>query len=191
MKKNNTRSEKTKEMLKMSLLDLLSRKNMEDITVKELCDLAGVQRGTFYWHYNNIAELFEEIMKEDMNAIVKFHATRQRVDLKADAVIEYLNFIKDKHTFLFVEYKELDEFEQFKNSYKDMCINIFANSLGVDLSDKVNYNAFCFIFAGIYEYISQWIVSGFNAPVDEVANHVFVLIEAITKTLPTENDAGS
>ena len=184
---NNARSEKTKEALKMSLLDLLSRKNLDEITVKELCDLAGIQRGTFYWHYRNTAELFDEIKNDDVNAILSFHDIRNKVALNVDSVREYLTFIKDKKTFLFIEYKDLDEFAQFKDLYKDKCLEIFANSLDIDLSDEASYNAVCFMFAGIYEYLLQWIKSDYRASVDDVAEHIFILIESIARTINPQN----
>ena len=175
-------------MLKMAMLNLLTRKKIEEITVKELCDLAGVQRGTFYWHYNNTVELFDEVSQSDMNAIMQFHAERQKVELNVDAVKEFISFIKDKNTFLFVEYKNLEEFEQTKEVYKAECLKIFANSLGVDLADEHNYNALCFVFAGIYEYLMQWIKSDFKATEDEVAQHMYTMIDAITRTLPQKDE---
>lgn len=58
------RIQKTKEALHRALLELLKGKTLEVITVSEICRKAKVSRGTFYLHYSNIEELFEEYFKE-------------------------------------------------------------------------------------------------------------------------------
>lgn len=41
-------------------MDLLSKKDFAYITVKEICDKAGVNRSTFYLHYETVADLISE-----------------------------------------------------------------------------------------------------------------------------------
>lgn len=55
---------KTKEALQNMLLELLNEKALEDITISELCRRARVNRGTFYLHYSQIEDLFEEYFRE-------------------------------------------------------------------------------------------------------------------------------
>lgn len=43
-----------------ALLKLLEKKPFEYITVSELCKEAGVNRSTFYMHYENTADLLNE-----------------------------------------------------------------------------------------------------------------------------------
>lgn len=43
-----------------ALLDLLSKKDFSYITIKEVCAQAGVNRSTFYLHYETLADLLEE-----------------------------------------------------------------------------------------------------------------------------------
>lgn len=46
-----------------ALIALLEKKDLEYITVKEICHQAGVNRSTFYLHYESIAELLDETME--------------------------------------------------------------------------------------------------------------------------------
>ena len=46
-----------------ALIALLEKKDLEYITVKEICHQAGVNRSTFYLHYESIAELLQETME--------------------------------------------------------------------------------------------------------------------------------
>lgn len=43
-----------------ALIALLEKKDLEFITVKEICEKAGVNRSTFYLHYETIADLVNE-----------------------------------------------------------------------------------------------------------------------------------
>ncbi len=51
----------TKQMLQGAFLSLLAQKPVQNITVKELCDAAGVNRSTFYLHYKDIYDLQEQM----------------------------------------------------------------------------------------------------------------------------------
>lgn len=67
--KKDLRVIKTKERLHDALIVILQEKNLDKITISELCKKASVNRGTFYLHYQDVAELFEEYyhgMTEDL-----------------------------------------------------------------------------------------------------------------------------
>ena len=46
-----------------ALIALLEEKDLEYITVKEICRRAGVNRSTFYLHYETIADLVDETLE--------------------------------------------------------------------------------------------------------------------------------
>ncbi|MBG9986352.1 TetR/AcrR family transcriptional regulator [Facklamia sp. DSM 111018] len=56
--------QKTKELFKTGMINLLKKKLLTDITIIELCEESKVSRRTFYRYYNNTMELIEEIVKE-------------------------------------------------------------------------------------------------------------------------------
>ena len=43
-----------------AFLELLDKRNFAYITVKEICEAAGVNRSTFYLHYETMADLLSE-----------------------------------------------------------------------------------------------------------------------------------
>ena len=183
MEQKMERSKKTKDTLKLALLKLLVQKPIEEITVKELCGLAEVQRGTFYRYYKNVMELQEEIKNNDINDIIEFFSMQQQTGLKISDLKKCLEFVKDKNTFLFIAYMNPEEFADFNQTFKENCIKNMSDSLGIDMTDEQSCNTLYFMFAGIYEYIAQWIKSEYSAPVEEVAQHIYVLIKALTDTV--------
>ncbi len=58
------RVERTKKNIKNAFLELRSKKPLEKITIKELSELAVINRATFYTHYQDIYDLSEHIEDE-------------------------------------------------------------------------------------------------------------------------------
>jgi AcrR family transcriptional regulator len=54
----------TKRVIRESLYQLLEKKHLPEITVKELCELADINRATFYRNYQDIYDLFEKLEEE-------------------------------------------------------------------------------------------------------------------------------
>ena len=59
----------TKRLMKDALLELLERKNLANISVKELCETADVHRTTFYLHYTDPSDLLREIEQDFLDQI--------------------------------------------------------------------------------------------------------------------------
>ena len=51
------RIEKTKQSIINAFIEIRSRKEVERITVKELCEKARINKSTFYAHYKDIYDL--------------------------------------------------------------------------------------------------------------------------------------
>jgi AcrR family transcriptional regulator len=58
MTKSDRRVERTRELLQKALIELISERRYEAITIQEIVDRANVGRTTFYLHYSSKDELF-------------------------------------------------------------------------------------------------------------------------------------
>lgn len=63
-KKDSVRVRMTKQLLRRAFTQLLMEKPIQNITVRELCEKAQVNRGTFYVHYKDIFHLLESIEEQ-------------------------------------------------------------------------------------------------------------------------------
>jgi AcrR family transcriptional regulator len=61
VKKEDRRVRRTKKLLTQALTELMQQKQVKEITVKELTDLADMNRGTFYLYYKDIYDMLESI----------------------------------------------------------------------------------------------------------------------------------
>ncbi len=55
------RTERTKNSIKSAFLELRKQKPLEKITVKELAELAYINKATFYTHYHDIFDLTDQL----------------------------------------------------------------------------------------------------------------------------------
>ena len=61
------RTRVTKMLIRRAFTDLLRVKPVQSISIKELCEKAGVNRGTFYAHYASVHDLLKQ-MEDEMLA---------------------------------------------------------------------------------------------------------------------------
>lgn len=92
-----------------ALLALLEEKDLEYITVKEICHRAGVNRSTFYLHYETIADLVNETLEMINQRFLSYFPqqeeeilgnldSREREELvlvTREYLLPYLCFIRD------------------------------------------------------------------------------------------------
>ena len=94
---------KTQEKLQNALLELLAEKELKAITVKEICDRAGISRNAFYQHYGYKEDLYEQMVaratENILDSLVPIvpdasHLSRETVALYAKHIIEGISQVK-------------------------------------------------------------------------------------------------
>ena len=58
MAKMDRRAQRTRELLQKALIELISERGYDAITIQDIVDRANLGRTTFYLHYNSKDELF-------------------------------------------------------------------------------------------------------------------------------------
>ena len=69
MRKQPEVTEQTKANLRTAFWSLYKEKAIEKITIKEITDAAGYNRGTFYLYYKDVYDLFNKIEEELLEEI--------------------------------------------------------------------------------------------------------------------------
>lgn len=103
-KKIDRRVRKTKAALLSCLTKLMLEKKVSDITVKELTDLADVNRSTFYLYYKDIFDMVEQIETE---MLASFTTAFQKVKEESNSYTSLLSF----YTYIF----------EYVNENSEMC----------------------------------------------------------------------
>ena len=75
----------TKEALGNTLKKMLSVKPIDKITVKDLVEECGVNRQTFYYHFDDVYDLLEWVFEEDTNKALPARDRRREVARKTSS----------------------------------------------------------------------------------------------------------
>lgn len=146
MNKNESKYFNTAVKMDKALISLLEKKDFEYITIKEICEAAGVNRSTFYLHYENTADLLKETTKYILDSFLTyFSVNREIITLKYNTCeLKDLVFITPEYLTPYLTYIKENQ-RIFKTSIKH---------LGSMNFDKVYNKMFEFIFNPVLERFS-------------------------------------
>lgn len=154
-----------------AFLTILAKKDFKYITVKEICEVAGVNRSTFYLHYETMSDLLLESISR-MNE--QFHACMEKDSdvfsaklrncprdelylITPDYLTPYLSYIKNNKR-LFLTATENAAVLGMDKSYDRMFRHVFSPILdryGVLQQDRPYIMAF--YIRGLMAIISEWL----------------------------------
>ena len=63
-------SDLTRKAITQTFLGILAEKPLEKITVRDITEQCGINRNTFYYHYQDIPSLLEDILSEKADTFV-------------------------------------------------------------------------------------------------------------------------
>ena len=81
----------TKREIKNTFLKMLEDMPLNQITVKELVKECGINRNSFYYHYQDIPALIEEIVTEDADEIIHTYGTIDSMQTGLKAILEFVS----------------------------------------------------------------------------------------------------
>lgn len=61
----------TRQIILHTLTELMNEKPLSKITVKDIVERCGVNRNTFYYHFRDIPDAVEAMVREELNDILK------------------------------------------------------------------------------------------------------------------------
>ena len=182
MNRSESKYFNTAKKMDEAFLTLLDKKDFAYITVKDICETAGVNRSTFYLHYETVDDLLKEsadyIIKQflrymDMGS-EKFidkieHCPLEKLYLiTPEYLTPYLNYVKE-HKKIFSLTMKNAAILGMENAYGSMFKYIFVPILkryGVKEKDMMYIMSF--YIKGIIGIISEWLDNDCNEDVDYI-----------------------
>lgn len=159
--------------LKDSLMRLLKEKSISSITVKEICELADINRSTFYSHYSDQYDLLTQIEEEiiqDMNeTLTNYHLDQsEKTLLMTEKIIEYIAENSDVCETLFSEHGDSNFKKRVMMVAHEHTVKTWmANS---PIKDPVIFEyASLFAISGSIHMLENWLKKGMDMPPKEMA----------------------
>lgn len=66
-------AQRTKQRIQETFVAMLDQESWDKITVKDLVDRCGINRNTFYYYYQDLYALLEELLQGEAERIIKAH----------------------------------------------------------------------------------------------------------------------
>lgn len=174
-KKEDRRVRRTKKLLTQALTQLLQQKQVNEITVKELTDLADMNRGTFYLYYKDIYDMLEKIedeLFENLNGII---ALRENAEMSAQAkpiLRDLFSFIEDNQEMcrvLLSPNGDMNFLHRLNEVMREKCLHLYKAVEPKGSEDEFDYH-YSFIIFGCAGIIRAWVNRGCPEKAEEMAD---------------------
>lgn len=176
-----------------ALIYLLEKKEIQYITVKEICQHAGVNRSTFYLHYETIDDLVEETLAYIIRKFVDYFDVstesfiKQIKDLPLEELklinskylLPYLTFIKDNKNIFRVAFsnpKSINSSAQFSSLKKYILLPILER---FDIPQKEREFLLAFYVKGIMAVIEMWVKNNCQEEIAYIEKLIIKYVEKI------------
>lgn len=133
--REDRRVRKTKKQLRSALTTLLLQKDISHVTVRDVAELADVNRGTFYAHYSDVYDLLHHL-EDDL--LARLDEVGARHDAKQS----------DGRTFPY-----LTDLFTLTGEYSDIFYTLYCRSGHSEFQDAIFQRL---KYQYLYEYLSVW-----------------------------------
>lgn len=79
----------TKKAIRDSFIKLLNQRPVNQITIKDIVEDCGINRNSFYYHYQDLPSMIEEIILDEVNVIISQHPTIDSIEECLDVAISF------------------------------------------------------------------------------------------------------
>ncbi len=168
----------TKESLGAALKQMLTVKPIDKITVKDLVEICGVNRQTFYYHFDDVYDLLEWVFEEDANRVLPSEVVYEHW---RDDVMMFFKYLADNSVFALNIYNSNSRIYMLRYFKRRLqgCIRSFA----IIVSDGKNIDRTDFEFVvefyanGVVGLISQWLDLGMQLPKEITQDRFLKLLD--------------
>ncbi len=183
MNKKESKYFSTAAKMDKALIELLAKKDFEYITVKEICAKAGVNRSTFYLHYQNTTDLLHETTRYVIDGFLAYFSVdgnhsfnAQAADkndlifVRAEYVMPYLSYIKENQQIFKTSLARFGVMG-FEACYDRMFRHVFdpiLDRFGVP-NEKRQY-VIKFYISGTTAIVMEWLKNGCREPIEKISD---------------------
>ncbi len=154
-------SEITKKALAASFMKLLNQTTLDKITIKDIVDECGVNRNTFYYHFQDVYALMDWIFITEAKRVIDENKT---YDNWQQGFLQSANYLLENKKLVYHAYNSLsrEQLERYLYNITDNIMLNFVNEKAKDLNVSEEDRKF---LADFYKYalvglVLEWIRTG-------------------------------
>lgn len=176
----------TAHLMDEALLALLVDKEFDYITIKDICKKAGVNRSTFYLHYESIMDLLKETIEYknekfwsyfDVKKIDVLTSSKDELVLiNKTYLLPYLNYMKNNKLVLKVAFEKADLLDS-KKMFLFLYNNFFSPIMSrFKINEEDKMYVISYFINGINAIVMEWVKKDCKESVDHIAELIISLV---------------
>ncbi len=175
-KKNDYRTRVTKMLIRKAFTDLMQQKPIQSISIKELCEKAGINRGTFYSHYKDIYDLLEQtesIMADEIRQALTplFDAPKSDSRMLPDVITGIFQCLQKNADICAITLGPYGD-QNFINKLMELglesCLQSYSAIFADASPEKINF-FYTFVSWGYIGILRKWFDGGTHESIEETA----------------------
>lgn len=178
MAKVDRRILKTQESMKKAVIELMTEKNFDEITIQDIADRANINRGTIYLHYRDKFDLLDKLIEAHINELGDMGEWACKLDW-SNGLLPFFEYF-EKHYLFFSTMLASKGAPSFRTRLFDLIIEGFKDEIDTesrknpDFSEDVVLQYAGTAYVGVIEW---WIKNGMPYPPQVMAKKVGALLE--------------
>ena len=174
----------TKQAIKAAFLELLDEKPLNKISVRDIVERCGINRNSFYYHFQDIPSLLGEIIVERTNELMAQYPSVDRIEEAFRAVVDYAQ--KNRRAIMHV-YNSVSR-DTFESSVMKLCAYMteqYLKSAYPDacISPEDREVLHRFIKCQIFGLGIDWMLGGMKPDVGEQMARVLELYRGVAELI--------
>lgn len=163
------RYRRTQNQLKKAIIELLKVKNINQISVRELSEMADINRATFYLHYKTTYDLLMHLEDELFNILFSAYTNHDIKD-QYDFLLSIYKCISNNYELLIVLLNPNTGstfWDRLSNSIKEQYSYLWSPHLRSLSDNQIKYLG-TFIIDGYISVIKTWLLNGMEESSEEM-----------------------
>lgn len=162
--------------IKEAFIDLIEERPLSKITIKDIVEKCGINRNTFYYHYQDLPDLIEDIIKEEAESIInKYPAVTSIVEC-FDALTEFASHRKRAIMHIYRSVNR-EIFERNLMSVSDYFVCNYVNSalVGMTISDEDKKAIITYYKCVCFGLVTEWLKLGMSEDFSNEIRRIFLI----------------
>lgn len=174
----------TKQAIVQTFLQLLNEKPFAKITVTDIVNRCGINRNTFYYYYQDMFALVDELFNEDIQDIVARHREQ---DSWTAGFLEATTTLRQNKTAIYHLYDSVnrDRVEEYLFDLAESTVGDFIakQAEGLDVADQDLHNITVLYTVTIEGMILEWLHNGMEQDPETFLNDMAPIVSGLTRHL--------
>ncbi len=159
--KTDVRVLKTKQKLRQAFTELIRDDgHIESVSISQICFSAGVNRNTFYAHYNDVISLYDDVKKSYYDCFMSEISKKKKDGENTQKTVTYLIRLLETNRILFSRLFSDEKGMEYLKSLVEYCLSDVMKNISVNTTLVTTRDFSLFITGGVTNLIVDWIKAG-------------------------------